>query len=244
MTVFITLTTAGADTGPFNLFSDLDLVTPFEVNIPKSALVAGYSSTVVPPGTTIIRVRSISPLCNNYIDITLTTLDCTCTLYTGMATFSPLPLPNGYLGASFGFTTCDEAGDYITQDIPEGFPISICCRTNSLVLLNGGWNANMDPDLCGEWCPTTTTTTTTLADCTCSLYTGTADSGTGVTLRYKLCNGGGVTTQTFFGPNTNISLCCRTGAISVVDGAWSFNLPEPCSPPSTWCTTTTTTTRR
>ena len=241
MTVLITLTTAGTDTGPFNLFSDLDLVTPFEVNIPKSALVAGYSSTVVPPGTTVIRVQSVSPLCKNYIDIILTTLDCTCTNYSGMATAS---LITGYYGAEIRWMDCTETEDYITQFFNEGEDFEICSRTGKIELLQGGWDLNQNPDLCGEWCPTTTTTTTTLVDCTCSLYTGTADSGTGVTLRYKLCNGGGVTTQTFFDPTTSISLCCRTGAISVVDGAWTYNSPEPCSPPSTWCTTTTTTTRR
>jgi hypothetical protein len=240
MTVLITLTTAGTDTGPFNLFSDLDLVTPFEVNIPKSALVAGYSSTIVPPGTTVIRVQSVSPLCKNYIDIILTTLDCTCTLYTGMATFSPLPLPNGYLGASFGFTTCDEAGDYITQDIPEGFPISICCRTNSLVLLNGGWDANMDPDPCGNWCPTTTTTTTTLADCTCTLYTGQVgpyDPGDpptefGALLQYIVCNGSGSVIQERFPPDAIVSRCCRTGTFSIIEGNFTPPTQESCG---TWC---------
>lgn len=71
MTVLITLTVAGADSGPFNLYSNLDGYTSaFAVGISKASLLAGYSSSVVPNGTTIIRVLSTGD-CTNYIDITL-----------------------------------------------------------------------------------------------------------------------------------------------------------------------------
>jgi hypothetical protein len=71
MTVLITLTVAGADSGPFNLFSNLDGYTSaFATGISKSALLAGYSSSVVPDYTTIVRVVSIGN-CTNYIDIVL-----------------------------------------------------------------------------------------------------------------------------------------------------------------------------
>lgn len=70
MTVFITLTTAGTDSGPFALFSDVDgFLYPFESGISKSALLAGYSSSLVPDFTTIVRVKSNGTLCTNYIDI-------------------------------------------------------------------------------------------------------------------------------------------------------------------------------
>jgi len=79
MTVLITLTVAGADSGPFNLFSNLDGYTSaFAVGVSKASLLAGYSSSVVPNGTTIIRVMSIGD-CTNYIDITLSTLTTTTT---------------------------------------------------------------------------------------------------------------------------------------------------------------------
>ena len=72
MNVLITLTTAGIDTGPFNLYSNTDsYVTAFQTNIAKSLLVAGYTSTVVPAGTTTIRVKSTG-LCTNYVDIYVT----------------------------------------------------------------------------------------------------------------------------------------------------------------------------
>jgi hypothetical protein len=78
-TVLITLTTAGADTGPFDLYSDADsYVTPFENNVPKASLVSGYTSTVVPDLATIIRVKS-DGTCTNYIDLPIVTTTTTTT---------------------------------------------------------------------------------------------------------------------------------------------------------------------
>lgn len=69
MTVLITLTTAGADTGPFDLYSNVDgYVTPFETGVAKIDLVSGYTSILVPDSTTIIRVQSTA-LCTNYVDL-------------------------------------------------------------------------------------------------------------------------------------------------------------------------------
>jgi hypothetical protein len=69
MTVLITLTTAGSDTGPFNLFSDVGgFTSAFETGVTKASLLAGYASALVPNGTTIIRVMSDGD-CVNYIDI-------------------------------------------------------------------------------------------------------------------------------------------------------------------------------
>ena len=71
MTVLIQLTSAGTDSGPFNLYSDADGYTvAFASSIAKSVLLAGYTSVVVPAGTTIIRVMSIGT-CTNYTDITI-----------------------------------------------------------------------------------------------------------------------------------------------------------------------------
>ena len=71
MTVLITLTVAGADSGPFNLYSNLDgYVTAFESGVFKTALLTGYSSSLVPDYTTVVRVLSTGD-CTNYIDIVL-----------------------------------------------------------------------------------------------------------------------------------------------------------------------------
>lgn len=70
LTVLITLTAAGTDTGPFDLYSNADgYISAFATSVSKATLLAGYTSTVVPNGTTIIRVKSNSPACTNYTDI-------------------------------------------------------------------------------------------------------------------------------------------------------------------------------
>jgi hypothetical protein len=72
MTVLITLTVAGIDSGPFNLYSNTDgYISAFETGVTRAALLAGYSSALVPNFTTIVRVQSTGD-CSNNIDITLT----------------------------------------------------------------------------------------------------------------------------------------------------------------------------
>jgi hypothetical protein len=86
MTVLITLTVAGADSGPFNLYSNTDgFVSAFETGVSKAALLAGYSSALVPNFTTVIRVLSTGD-CTNYIDITL---DAPVTTTTSTTTIAP-----------------------------------------------------------------------------------------------------------------------------------------------------------
>jgi len=90
LTVIITLTTAGADTGNFNLFSDVDGYTAaFETGVAKVDLEAGYTSYLVPDGTTIIRVMS-NAVCTNYVDIILipTTTTTTTTIPPVQATIN------------------------------------------------------------------------------------------------------------------------------------------------------------
>ncbi len=84
MTVFITLTVAGADSGPFNLYSNLDgYVTAFESGVPKASLLAGYSSSLVPDFTTIIKVLSTGQ-CTNSINIVLDEVTTTTSSTTGL----------------------------------------------------------------------------------------------------------------------------------------------------------------
>lgn len=59
MTVLITLTLAGSDTGPFNLYSNANgYTTAFETGVSRAALVSGYTSSLAPEGTTEVLVRS------------------------------------------------------------------------------------------------------------------------------------------------------------------------------------------
>ena len=60
----------GSDTGPFNLFSDVNGYTSaFEVGITKDQLLSGFVSYNVPVGTHTIRVVSTSPECTNSEEI-------------------------------------------------------------------------------------------------------------------------------------------------------------------------------
>lgn len=59
MTVLITLTLAGSDTGPFDLYSDADGYTsPFLTGISRATLIAGFTTSAVPNNTTEILVKS------------------------------------------------------------------------------------------------------------------------------------------------------------------------------------------
>ena len=78
MYVFITLTSAGADAGPFNLYSNVDgFVSAFATNVPKATLLAGYAVTA-PAGTTTVRIISVG-VCTNFIDVTVSTTTTTTT---------------------------------------------------------------------------------------------------------------------------------------------------------------------
>lgn len=118
--VHITLITAGLDTGPFNLLSNLDgFIIPFESNVPKPSLEAGYTSYLVPDDASIVRVRSNNPLCNNYIDLlipnvtTTTTSSSTTTSSTSSTTTTTTTnscigvADNVRLGNNVG-TVCDQ----------------------------------------------------------------------------------------------------------------------------------------
>jgi hypothetical protein len=80
MTITITLTTAGTDTGPFNLYSDVDgYVSAFETGVAKIDLVAGYTTALAPDGTKVVRILSTG-LCTNYTDLAVSTTTTTTTL--------------------------------------------------------------------------------------------------------------------------------------------------------------------
>jgi len=93
MTILVTLTLAGADTGPFDLYSDADgFLVPLAIGISKAALQAGYSLTGVPDGATIIRAQS-QGICTNFIDMfisgTITTTTTTSSTTSTSTTLNP-----------------------------------------------------------------------------------------------------------------------------------------------------------
>lgn len=69
MTLIVVLTTLGADTGPFNLFSNIGgYVNAMATNVTRAQLLAGYPISDAPDGTTIVRVKSTGK-CKNSVDV-------------------------------------------------------------------------------------------------------------------------------------------------------------------------------
>lgn len=215
-TVLITLVIAGTDTGPFDLYSDVDGYTaPFEFNIPKASLVAGYLSVIVPNGATIVRVKS-KGLCPTYVDLpiagTIYTTTTTTTLFppttstttTGGTTSTtttvvpPLPICYEYnVLNSSGLQQAAQWTDCCTgfnqfEFIDSGSSINVCSRTEPSgagLIVTGGVVE------CQDQCTTTTTTTmpgttstTTTSACKCYMIQD-ADGPDGATGTYVDCNG-------------------------------------------------------
>lgn len=134
MTVLITLTTAGADSGPFNLFSNLDgYVSAFATGISKASLLAGYSSSAVPNYTTVIRAVSTGD-CTNYIDLVLDAPVTTTTSTTAVIpalcynveVYPPIFNPGTFHDVQY--LDCSEVIQSIS--IPDGGVMVTICSTN------------------------------------------------------------------------------------------------------------------
>jgi hypothetical protein len=131
MTVLITLTTAGTDSGPFNLYSNLDgFISVFESGVAKIDLEAGYPSSLVTDYTTTIRVMSTSSFCLNYVDIPVETTTTTSTSSSSTTstsstsssstttTTTTITLP---LGSSIGFPGPDTCTSLtVTSSFTDG----------------------------------------------------------------------------------------------------------------------------
>jgi len=116
MTVLITLTIAGLDVGPFNLYSNVDgFTSAFESGVTRLSLISGYTSTVVPDGTVTIRVVSTNPKCTNYIDIPLMPGFCNCITFTS----------GNSLSANYTYTQCS-TGKQVNGTIPAFGIVQVC----------------------------------------------------------------------------------------------------------------------
>ena len=106
MTVTITLTLAGSDTGPFNLYSNVDgYTTAFETGVSRAALVAGYTSTLVPQYTVEVLVKSTG-VCNRNLYLNVVgapTTTTTSTSSTSTTSTSTTRNPNAYYLADVGY---------------------------------------------------------------------------------------------------------------------------------------------
>lgn len=118
MNVYIILTIAGTDVGPFDLYSDVDgFVTAFETGVSRADLVAGYTSVVVPIGTTQIKVQSTGD-CTNYIIIDVATPTTSTTSTTTSTTSTTTTTTTTVSVTTTTTTTVAETFYRITQCAP------------------------------------------------------------------------------------------------------------------------------
>jgi peroxiredoxin len=175
MTLLITLSTAGGETGPFNLYSNVDgFTSAFEVGVAKIDLLMGYISYTVPDGTTVIRVMSDS-VCKNYIDLIVNVTT------TSTTTDPPIPPPPTTTTKipcfCYNLTGIGEYRvDWIDCDgVPQYFKLSnfdenICAQQDSFIYSDGDGSLTVTGgiDSCTEDgdCPVTTTTTSSSSSTT------------------------------------------------------------------------------
>jgi hypothetical protein len=109
MIVLITLTTAGSDTGPFNLYSNVDGFTNVITSgISKAALLSGYTATV-PDGTTYVLLKSTGACKRDlYLDVSGAPTPITTTTTSTTTIIPPPPTSTltfeNYEGGYFIFT--------------------------------------------------------------------------------------------------------------------------------------------
>lgn len=185
-TVLITLTTAGPDTGPFDLYcvdnSGNVIGPPFENNVSKAALVAGYVSILVPDSCERIRVQSDNNLCTNFIDLTLPiTTTTTSTTSTTTSTTSTTSTTTLNLTTSTSSTTTSTT----TQQ-----PSTTTSTTSSSTTTTSSTTTSSTTSTSTSSTTTTTTTaepTTTLNPSACFCWTVTNISTVTIDYSYIPC---------------------------------------------------------
>lgn len=224
MTVYIILTTAGADTGPFNIYSDVDgYLSAFETGVSKASLLAGYTSSLAPNGTTIVRVKSAGT-CTNYIDITIVPCSITTTTTTTLEPVAGCAIYDLTGGIGGGSWTALECGTltFVGGDIGEGVTISSgCIETSSLTLTNVS-------SLMDAVCFPVTTTTTT-APVTCTNYTVT-NTDLSIDLYFDYINCIGLPVMSIIvSPGNNTTVCAQTGTVVIASGIGTITPGSSCS---------------
>lgn len=247
MTIYIVLTVAGSDTGPFNLYSDVDgFISAFEVGVPKVYLELGYNSYSAPDGTTVVRVMS-DGICKNYIDIPITVGPIPTTTSTSTTETPDPPFPtdcycfNLTAVGEYTILWSDCAGD-THSFIGSNFDINICAQLGSIAEFGGDGSLiiSNSGNLCtlnSDCSPTTTTTTTLAPECYCYNVTSVGF----YVVEWFDCQG---VKQTWTGPNIDINICAQLGTISYSTGDGSLTITggiNPCTTNEDCFVTTTTT---
>jgi hypothetical protein len=163
MTVLITLSIAGPDSGPFDIYSNLDGYTSaFESGVDRTLLLAGYASALVPDFTTIIRVQSVGD-CTNYIDIPLytPTTSTTSTSSTSSTTTTSTTIANTCYGFQSGPYNTSFTAQYIDCNGAVQTANDTCFSPPCTYTLCGFavLSSSVPMNIIGV-CPTTTSTTT------------------------------------------------------------------------------------
>jgi len=195
--VTITLTTAGSDTGPFNLYSDLDgYISAFETGVSKVALLAGYTSILVPDGTTIVRVASSNPLCSNYVDIIV--VQCGITTTTTTTTITPTTTTTTTTVSPTTTTTTTTVTPTTTTTTTTVTPTTTTTTSSSTTTTT----TTVTP---------TTTTTTTVVSCTAW------NNLSGVSAYYDWvdCNGTVHLNEEILDEGT---ICAQDGSVAYISG--------------------------
>jgi len=115
MNVTITLTNPGTDTGPFNIYTNMDnYVTAVATNIAKATLVSGYNATV-PATATTVKVESTGTCTSSiYLNIIQPTTTTTTSTSTSTTTTSSSTTTSTTTTATPTTTTTTTAGPTTT----------------------------------------------------------------------------------------------------------------------------------
>jgi len=173
MTIIITLSFAGNETGPFDLYSDATgFAIPFAQNVSKAALLAGYQ-VEAPDGTTVVRLDNLNSLCGStdiyscatpncdftgsiICDVTTTTTTSSSSTTTTSTTYFPNPFDipclwstnggNSGLVAVYDFDTNTSTDVLVPNDFTTTIGINRpICATEDKLWLSDGLNYNDDP---------------------------------------------------------------------------------------------------
>jgi len=173
MTIIITLSFAGNETGPFDLYSDATgFAIPFAQNVSKAALLAGYQ-VEAPDGTTVVRLDNLNSLCGStdiyscatpncdftgsiICDVTTTTTTSSSSTTTTSTTYFPNPFDipclwstnggNSGLVAVYDFDTNTSTDVLVPNDFTTTIGINRpICATEDKLWLSDGLNYNDAP---------------------------------------------------------------------------------------------------
>ena len=147
MTVLITLTTAGSDTGPFNIYSNANGFSTIIISgVSRASLVAGYNATV-PDGTTEVLVRSVGACQRDlYLDVsgapatTTSTTSTTTTLVPPIECYAYEVCANdgtGDRGDAYPYTYINCNGIVVERDLLNERCIEFCAQRDSVDSTSG-----------------------------------------------------------------------------------------------------------